>query len=96
MYDRDVMTDQGPTYEISLDLHRDIKKEPIIDYRASTNYYSDILNHWGGIICANFERNKPDFQPLQNYSNNTQVVKALNHIGTVFSSIQHVKRHDMS
>ena len=58
------------------------------------------MNHWGGIICADFERNKLDFQPIHNYSNNTQVVMDLNHIGTALSSIQRVKtqykRHDMS
>ena len=59
----------------------------IIDSHAATNDNSDILNHWGGIIRADFERNNPDFQPLTNSINSTQVVKVINQIGTEFSSL---------
>ena len=63
------MTDMFPKNSISLDLHEDIEIESIIDSRAETNYTSDILNHRGGIILADFERKNIDFQPLTNDSN---------------------------
>ena len=60
----------------------------IIDSHAATNDNSDILNHWGVIIRADFERNNPDFQHLKNGRNISKVITALNHIGTAFSSLQ--------
>ena len=60
----------------------------IIDSCVATNDPSDILNHWGGIICADFERDYPSFQTLINSSNSTQVVIVINHIGIAFSSLQ--------
>ena len=80
------MTDMGPTDTISLDLSEDLRKSSIIDYREATNNTSDILKHWGGIICADFERNNPEFQPLTNAIKSTKVVTALNHVGTAFIS----------
>ena len=76
------MTDMGLTNEISLAHCKAIKSASIIYYRAETNDPSDILNHWGVIICADFERRNPDFQPLPNSRNSTKVVTALIHIVT--------------
>ena len=59
MYDQYVTTDMGPTNTTILDLREAIKSASIIDSCASTNDPSDILNHWGGIICADFERDYP-------------------------------------
>ena len=87
MYDPYFMNNMGPTNEISLALCEATKTASIIDDLAATNYPYDILNHWRGIICADFERNNPDFQPLTNSINSTQVVKVMNQIGTEFSSL---------
>ena len=89
MYGCYVRTDMGPTNTISLTLCKATKTASIIDSRVATNYPSDILNHWGGIINTEFERKNTDLQPLTNASNITQVITALKHIGTAFSSLQH-------
>ena len=89
MCDQYFMTDMGPKNSIILDLREAIKSASIIDYRSSTNDPSDIMNHWGGIIYADFEWNNPYFKPLTNVRNSTQFVMALNHIGKAFSSLQY-------
>ena len=87
MYDQSVMTSMVPTNIISLEVRNTTKTASSIDSHAETNDPSDILNHWGGIIRADFEQNNPDFQPLINAINITQVLVAINHIGTEFSSL---------
>ena len=57
IYDRNVMTDMVPKSANSLDLSEAIKTDSIIYYPAATNDTYDILNHLGGIICSDFERN---------------------------------------
>ena len=77
MYDRYVMTYILPTNAIILDLREVIKTASIIDYRAATNYPSNILSHWGGIIPYEFEQDNPDVQPLTNSSNSTKLLWCL-------------------
>ena len=93
MYDQDVIRDLGTVDNaISLALRQAFKDTNTVDYRAESVDPIATLKYWGQVIRKDFHDSNPDFQSLTDSSNSTQVVNAINHIGTSVSCIQQENR----
>ena len=78
MYDTRVTSDLGPRNAVSLALRDGFKAANILDPRSSCGTSVGALKCWTGIIENDFKSRNPDFQPLTNASNSTQVINTLN------------------
>ena len=95
MYDRDVIADlkslghPDPVNNApSLALRRAFEKARIIDTRSGSEDTVATLQHWGTIIGENFRASNPDFHPLTNKSNSTQVINSINNIGESYTALR--------
>lgn len=95
MYDRDVIADlkslghPDPVNNApSLALRRAFEKARIIDTRSGSEDTVATLQHWGTIIGDNFRASNPDFHPLTNKSNSTQVINSINNIGESYTALR--------
>ena len=95
MYDRDVIADlkslghPDPVNNApSLALRSAFEKARIIDTRSGSEDTVATLQHWGTIIGDNFRASNPDFHPLTNKSNSTQVINSINNIGESYTALR--------
>ena len=71
-----------------LALRTAFERARVVDIRSGSEDTVATLRYWGKIIRDDFIASNPDFHPLTNTSNSTEVVNSINSIGRSYTALR--------